>query len=292
MGSQQTGTQTVQQRSDPWAGAQPYLTGGHLPVPGSGGVSGGAGGQPGMLSRMTPGLSGRIPPGATSVPGRAATPTVTGVLPEAERIYRESVANPFNADELAAMEAMRGRVGRDYSLLGTGGDYLGSAARGDYLGQQNFMDAYGEGILNEIDSRFGRANRTGSAYASQSAAKGLTQAAAPLYAQERQLQQQAALALPGFEAARYGLLDSDINALLQAGAMQQGRPGQNLLNYANVVNSAAGQGGTSSSSQPLYSNPVAGGLGGALAGAQLAPLLGLGGPLGAGLGLGLGLLGG
>lgn len=206
----------------------------------------------------------------------------TGYLPEAEKLFLKAKKNPFNADELAAMSMMSGRVNRDYSMLNTGSDYLNSAARGDYLGQQNFMDAYGEGILNEVNSRFGKANRTGSGYASQAAAKGLAQGAAPLYAQERQLQQQAAMALPGYESGRYGLLDADINALLQSGLMSGGRRQEDLANYANIVNSATS--GNSQTSQPTYSNPIAGGLGGAMIGSQLLPF----GPWGA---IGGGLLG-
>jgi hypothetical protein len=189
------------------------------------------------------------------------------------------------------MDAMRQRMGRDYSLTNTGADTLARTARGDFLGQDNFMSNYGEDILNEINSRFAKTGRTGSAYASEAAAKGLTQAAAPLYAQERQLQQQAALAAPQYQAGQYGLLDSDINALLQTGAMRRDRPYENLQNYANIVLPSAGQGSASSTSQPMYRNPIAGGLGGALAGSQLAPMMGMTGPMGAGIGLGLGLLG-
>lgn len=252
MGSKQSGTQTVEQKADPWSGAQPYLTG---------------------RAQNENGYS------------------IAGILPNAQRLYKNAKVNPFNGDELAAMKLMRGRVGRDYGLVDTGLDTLQRTARGDFLGQQNFMDAYGEGILNDVNSQFARAGRAGSGYAAQAAAKGLAQGAAPLYAQERQLQQQAALSAPQYQAGQYGLLDADIDALMQAGFMKHNRPYENLQNYANIVLPSAGQGGTSSSSQPMYRNPVAGGLGGALAGSQLAPLIGMTGPMGAGIGLGLGLLG-
>lgn len=330
MGSKQSGTQTVQQKADPWSGAQPYLTGGYLSspvssIPAAGGVSSAfnlSRSSRGGVSNAFDRNRGNLP---AVVPAMPVGPRAVGILPEAERLYNQSTANPFNADELAGMEAMRSRGNRDYGLINTGlntlnsaarGDflpqssYLDSVVRGDFLGQNNFMENYGEGILNQVNSQFARAGRTGSGYAAQAAAKGLTQAAAPLYAQERalqqqaglaqqealmqgrQMQQQAAMATPGFQAAQYGLLDADTQALLQAGAMQRNRPYENLQNYANIVLPSANQGGSSSTATPMYSNPIAGGLGGALAGAQLGPLLGLTGPWGAGVGAALGLLGG
>jgi hypothetical protein len=325
MGSKQSGTQTVQQKADPWAGAQPYLTGGYLaPMGGNTPVVSGVSSAFDLSRSTGGGVSNAFDRNRTKnlpavMPAMPVGPRAVGILPEAERLYNQSNATPFNADELAGMEAMRSRGNRDYGLINTGlntlnsaarGDflpqsgYLDSVVRGDYLGQQNFMDAYGEGILNDVNSRFAKANRTGSGYAAQSAAKGLTQAAAPLYAQERalqqqaglaqqealmqgrQMQQQAAMATPGFQSAQYGLLDTDTQALLQAGAMQRNRPYENLQNYANIVLPSANQGGSSSTATPLYSNPAAGALGGALGGFMM------GGPFGALLGGGLGLLGG
>lgn len=74
--------------------------------------------------------------------------------------------------------------------------------------------------------------------------------------------------------------------------MGQQQNWQNLNNYANIINSGAGLGSTQTSSGGGGSNPIAGILGGGLAGAQLGPLAGLSGPWGAAAGAGLGLLGG
>lgn len=274
-------TQTVQQNADPWSGASKYLSGG-----GGGGsaniaytaeeeavmAKAASGASLGMNDQFI--LQQISERQANTKSGKGGGGKV-GVLPEAQRLYKQNKLMPFSPDEVAAMGMMRDRTNRDYSLLGDGGNYLGAAARGEYLGDQNFMDTYGEGILNEVNSRFAKSNRTGSGYAAQAAAKGLTQGAAPLYAQERQLQQQAALALPGFETQRMGLLDADIDALLQAGAMQHNRPQENLMNYSNIVNAAAGQGGNTTTQQPLYRNRGAGAAGGAMAGYQI------GGPYGA-----------
>jgi hypothetical protein len=332
MSGQQSGNQTTTQKADPWGPAQAYLTGGHL-----GASAGMAPSSPWAAAKSSPWSGAKKSPWDLSknnnsgpIPGLMPTPKVTGVLPEAERLYNEGVANPFNADELSAMEMMRNRVNRDYSLLNMGGDYLGNAAggdflnnlgegggylksvaAGDYLGSSPFMGAYGDDILNTVNSQFSKYNRTGSGQHAGIASKELGNAAGRLYAGERGLQQQAALSLediygrergfqqqaalslPGFEASRYGLIDSDIDALLQAGGMQQGRDNENLVNYANIVNAASGQGGTQTSSQPLYRNTGAGILGGAAMGAGLfgaeGALAGLGG-ISAGGGAGLGAL--
>lgn len=80
--------------------------------------------------------------------------------------------------------------------------------------------------------------------------------------------------------------------------MGQQQNWQNLNNYANIISSGAGLGRTSESTGPAQggSNPVAGLLGGGLAGATFGSSaagasLGLTGPWGAAAGVGLGLLG-
>lgn len=74
-----------------------------------------------------------------------------------------------------------------------------------------------------------------------------------------------------------------------------GTPGQenwqNFNNYANVITSGAGLGGTQSASAPGGKSFIAGAAGGGLAGAGLASALSMSTPWGAGIGAGLGLLG-
>ncbi len=289
-GGGSAGTQTVEQKSDPWGPAQAYLTGGKTmtatDMASNSKAAAKAGGPPGAWGGNVANSGG----GGLSGPVYKATgPKVIGVLPEAERLYKENKKNPFNVDELAAMDMMRGRVNRDYSLLGDGGNYLGAAARGDYLGSSPFMSAYGDDILNSVNSQFSKYNRTGSGQHAGIATQELGDAAARMYQGERALQQQAAMALPNYEASRYGLIDSDIDALLQTGQMVQNRPEEMLGNYAGLISSVAGQGGSTASQQPLYRNRAGGAAGGALAGAQLGAMQGsIGGPYGALIG---GLLG-
>jgi hypothetical protein len=64
-----------------------------------------------------------------------------------------------------------------------------------------------------------------------------------------------------------------------------------LNNYSSIVQNGARLGGTATTSQPNYTNPMSGALGGALAGAQLAGMTGMmGSGAGAGIGALLGLL--
>lgn len=91
--------------------------------------------------------------------------------------------------------------------------------------------------------------------------------------------------------AANGNMDANYNQILSL----LGTPGQenwqNLNNYANVITSGAGLGGTQSASAPGGKNFLAGAAGGGLAGAGLASALSMSTPWGAGIGAGLGLLG-
>jgi hypothetical protein len=69
-------------------------------------------------------------------------------------------------------------------------------------------------------------------------------------------------------------------------------PYESLLRYAGVASPAAGYGGTSTSTQDMYSNPVSGALGGALTGYGLSQSIGALNPYMWPLILGGGLLGG
>lgn len=98
------------------------------------------------------------------------------------------------------------------------------------------------------------------------------------YARERQNQLAAVQAAPGFEMAPYQLFSA-----------RQAAPYEGLRNYLGLANAVAGQGGEAS--QPIYKNPLAGALGGGLAGAGLSTALGFTGPWGAAAGALIGLLG-
>lgn len=95
-----------------------------------------------------------------------------------------------------------------------------------------------------------------------------------------------------------GLQDNTFNQQFGLGQSQLGlsqMPNQynwqNLNNYASIIQPGAGLGSSATTSGQGGSNPIAGGLGGALAGSQLGTALGMTGPWGAVAGGILGLLG-
>ena len=159
------GSQTT--KVEPWSGAQPYLRGG------------------------TEGGSGK---GGTKR---------TGILPEAERLYNEGgygavtqqgidrLATPtqFNIDPNAINPYTTGdtvfaRKATDLIDRGTGTD---------------FMSAYGDDILDSVDSRYAKAGRTGSGYHVDTAAKELGGVASRLHSEDRNRELQA--------AAMYNMMD-------------------------------------------------------------------------------------
>lgn len=83
--------------------------------------------------------------------------------------------------------------------------------------------------------------------------------------------------------------DNNFAQYMNAQQKPQNIDWSNLNNYANIISSGAGMGGTES--QTNYSNPVSGALGGAMSGAAIGSMFG--GPgIGTAIGGGLGLLGG
>lgn len=108
---------------------------------------------------------------------------------------------------------------------------------------------------------------------------------APQLAQQDYMDAQALMGA-GNQLAQYqqGLLDTDYGNFLEA----RGYPQQQLDILRNALGMNFGQ--QSTSTQPGRS-PVSGAVGGALAGSQIAPMLGFGGPAGAIGGALLGLLG-
>lgn len=85
--------------------------------------------------------------------------------------------------------------------------------------------------------------------------------------------------------------DNNFAQYMNAQQQPQNIDWNNLNNYANVISSGAGMGGTQS--QTNYSNPISGALGGAMSGAAMGSIIpGIGTGVGALVGGGMGLLGG
>lgn len=294
MGGKRDKPQTTTQTAAPWVGIQPYITGGYAPqAPAQQSpVSQGSAGFPGLGGgRMGFGNTGRDVMRTTQgIPATPAAPEIPGVLPEAARLYSEDTG--FGPETMQALQAMN-RL--DSNLYGQTQDELMSTIQGDYLnnlGSDNFMSAYGDDIIDQVNSMFGTGGRVGSGYNIDTATKELGNVASRLYNQqyesERNRQMQALGMVPAFES---GMAGAALPAL-QAGQMMDNQDWDALNRYSNLIASMqSGIPATTTASQPMYRNPLAGGLGGALAGAQLGKAVpGLGIGVGAGLGALAGLL--
>jgi hypothetical protein len=184
-------------------------------------------------------------------------------------------------NDAASMMADRAKAGSPLmpaaqrSLLGTiNGDYL-SPDSNPFL-KQNVDTAMGQAKA-AVNSNFTGDNNGNSAH-QEWLNRTLGQTAAQMYGdnynRERGMQMQGILAAPGQAAADY----NDPNMLLQASQA----PWMNLQNYAKTIGGFGG--GSSTTQQPYFTNPLGSAAGGALAGGAI------GGPWGAGIGAGLGLL--
>jgi len=167
---------------------------------------------------------------------RGRRPAITGIMPEAERLYNlgpdqyfpDPTVAGFSPDQLAAQAAIRARATGGSPLNRSAAEYVQRTLGGGYT------DAYlagtgGENLFNSLDARlrpataaqFALAGRGGSPAHARAYAEGMTNAWAPyatqLYGQERGLQQNAvplAMQLAGQDYI-------DASALAGIGGQQQ-----------------------------------------------------------------------
>jgi hypothetical protein len=173
-----------------------------------------------------------------------------------------------------------------------------ATVRGDFLdlsknpAAQSAMDM----ARTQINSQFKGDNYGNSAH-QEWLSKGLTNAAAPFYAQERGIQQQAIAQAPALAEQDY----ADISKLANVGSMRDARsqaevdaqkasfnaPWENLFNYQRSIAGSGATGGTSATSgqQPYFSNPLASAMGLGLGGLGLYNGLTQAGLLGSSAGL-------
>lgn len=248
------------------------------------------------------------------------------VFNEARKLHGDGVGQIVGPGETSRLAqqmtrnlALGGQPGLESALLenrrmmeGTGQDafseQLRAEARGDYLNANPYLDAMFDQAAGRVgtqfNSLFAGGGRTGSGSHAETLAGGLSDMATQIYggnyAQERDRQQlaartglsginQAIARQPGLESAQYlptqmlGGVGAQEDSLAQARA---NLPWLNLGQYASLIQ--GGYGGTTTTTQPMYSNPAAGILGGASSGAGVGMMIG--GPMGAGIGAGAGAL--
>lgn len=207
---------------------------------------------------------------------------------------------------------------------------MAATASGDYLNSNPYLDQmfgtmagrmgeqFNRAVMPGLEARYSAAGRMGSgleqrafADANQNFADSLAQLGAQIYGQnyqqERGRQMDASNALYGMQQGALGAvpqsfatLASPYGQLIEIGRARENQaryeadePARRLAQYMAMVSGNYGQ--ASTQTQPLYSNPAAGALGGALSGFSLgnslAPDSRWGGLLGAGLGGLAGFLG-
>jgi hypothetical protein len=172
--------------------------------------------------------------------------------------------------------------------------------------KQNVDTALGD-VQSRVNSQFNN-NNFGSSAHQETLTRNLGQTAAGMYGsnydQERGRQMQASAlaptlaetdyrdlqALTGVGDVRRGLAQDYLNQANGLFNNATGYPQQQLDNYGRAVGLGMGVGSnqTSTSPNPYQSSPIAGAIGGGMAGYSLGPMLGLGGPVSAGIGAVLG----
>jgi len=237
--------------------------------------------------------------------------------------FEGSTVVDFSPQTQQALSGIEQRAVAGSPLQQAGMQQAQSTVEGDYLNNNPFLtgainnamqpmiDNWNNQVAPGIDSQFARAGRMGSGlYAQQrnaaenTLANSMGRMAGDMsyqnYGDER-ARQQAMIGQAGNIAQQdYG----DMNKLMAVGTardqqgqaqlqdqinrfnFEQNRPWEQLGRYSGLV--SGGLGSTTTQTSPLYSNPGANFLSGALGGAQLGSMTGMGGTAGA---IGGGLLG-
>lgn len=324
-----SGTSTVE-KSDPWEGIQPYLTGAQnltgaqtMPSQNTGNVFGVPGRSRSLIDSIMRNHERRYDTPAYTTQNTSSVP---GIYPEAARLYGEgSTLQGFSPTTRTALDRLS--TPGDYSAVDpdglTGfaaGDYVGPTDRVSQLidsatGGTDFMSSYGDDILDSVNSEFAKYGRTGSGYNVDTATKELGNVASRLHSEDRNRELSAAglltgidqygrdkqldatLASPAYAGQIESLRDQDTSQMLTAGQIEDDMnqaiadgDWDTLMRYASIIQPGAGIGGRLTSAGPGR-NVGAGILGGAATGAGLAGALSLSNPWTAGLAAAGGLLG-
>lgn len=204
-----------------------------------------------------------------------------GLQPYLRDLFARSQGASINPSAATAQSQrmISDRANAGSPLTGAAQSALLPTLRGDYLDpgtnpawapmSQRITDAYSQGTAAQTDAAFNRAGAFGlgnSAYEQQvgrnqqGLGDALSMLAGNIYNQERGRQMQGINIAPFTAQSQY----ADAERLGQLGQEQTWGP---LFNYQRLISGQGG--GTTNMSQPLYSNPLNGALGGALLGNQL-----------------------
>lgn len=211
-----------------------------------------------------------------------------GALDTAQGLFEEGGPDYYGGDMVADLNQMQtggindiANIAANDTLNPAGGNYAESVLAGDYLGGDQFMSAYGDEILDGVNSNFARAGRGGSGYHAQAATKELGNTASRLYDSERGRQNQILSNIPSLTDSAYTGAQNVVRAgdVLQnqeqreIGAdvnefnFNENRDINNLQTYMDFLGQVPA-GNTTTTSGPS-TNPLIAGIGGAMSGASL-----------------------
>lgn len=272
-----TSTNTIQ-KSDPWGPLQPYLTG----APAVSATPGTQGHYEGGQSLFGPtGPRGIKSPSVfvPGTPGTAASPAMTGLLPEIQNWYDSQ--NGVNKMSPESQQAIAMTVAR--ANQGTPGMGLyNQTLNGDFLNNNPYIDATFNRAADQVQSRvasqFAGAGRYGSGANQQVMGQNLNDLATQIYGgnynQERARQQEAL----GMSSMMQGNDYSNIAALQAAGKTKEGyadQPYANLQRYSGLLGGVLGAGSSQSGQNqtPYYTDPLSQIAGAGMSGYALYKLL-------------------
>ena len=225
-----------------------------------------------------------------------AKPFLEFGLSEALNQYRSDMPNyypgstvvGFSPESEMALTGVRDRALDPNSMTAATQDVV----RQNLMGTNPLMSAAFKPVVDQVTSQFAKSGRYGSGANQEALAAGLApmayQAQQSAISQAPQVQNLDLQQLAQVGSAREGMAEANLQADIDRFNFEQNIDAEKLKNYLGLVG-----GGTvgSTSSQPVFRNPLASGLGGALSGAQLGSMADFNpmyGAVGGGL---LGLLG-
>jgi len=226
-----------------------------------------------------------------------------------QNYFPSSTVVDFSPQTQSALSAIEARALAGSPLEAAGQQQALSTIQGDYLNANPFLSAaydaasapvieqWNTQIAPGIDSSFAGAGRMGSGLYAQARntgentlARNLTDMSSKMayqnYIQERQnqlnmAQQAGAMAQQDYDpfnklmavgAAREGQQQAELQDQINRYNFQQSQPWDQLARYSGLV--SGGYGGTQTTNTPLYSNPSANFLSGALGGATIGNMMG------------------
>ncbi len=302
-------TQTITQQTVPWAALNPYLLG----TPGTASVAA-VPFTPGRWDEVSgtyiPGTEAQA-----AIPGTDAVPGLYEMVQnwynsQNPQYYQGNTVAPVSQDTQSAWDSAR-NLATNNPLLNVANNQMQATMGGGYLNSNPYLDSmfhqaagnlgreYSNITTPQIASRFGAAGMAGSPLEGEMYGQAQTNLGNTLgnlatniyggnYANERNNQMQSLLFSPQMNAANFANIgqlgnigqqqqdysQQNINADINKWNFNQNLPYNKLTQYSGLLQ-GGGNYGTTTSTQPVYGNPISGMIGGGMGAAGLAGNLGL-----------------